>query len=158
LFWSAGLSHNFDTSTVTLATGVRYDEDPLAVITMEQYVNGNFDQQLDKGTVGISLYYSEFSQADTDILQTRKYGGILHGNYQLTSDLSCNVAFTAEKYDELLQDSYTRHFLVESGLSRTFAHDLTVSLNYIFSDYYSPGIYADNKNVNRVTIQVRKVF
>ena len=157
-FWSAGLSHNFDTSTVNLTTGIRYDEDPLANITKEQYVNGSFDQQLDNGSVGLSLYYSEFGLPDTDILQTRKYGGVVRGNYQLSQDLSCRASFTAEKYDNVILDTYTRMMLAEAGLSYSMGHELTIALNYTYADYYSPAIFADNKHVNRAILQIRKAF
>ena len=121
-------------------------------------MNGSFNQQLENGNVGLSLYYSEFSLADTDTLQTRKYGGTVRGDYRLTSDLNCTAAFTAERYNHSIIGSYTRRILVESGLSYALAHELTIALNYTFVDYFSPGVFEDNKHVNRAIIQLRKVF
>jgi len=158
VYWNAGFSHVFDTVTTTINTGVKYNEDPLLNLTQETFVTGRLEKRFIKGALALALNYSEFTLADTDTLETRKYGGVVQGRYEFTSRLNGSLAFTAEKYDEVLLDSYTRRLLVNSGLSYLLPADMTVSLNHIFVDYYSPDIATDNKEVNRVILEVRKVF
>ena len=158
VYWNVGASHAFPAATVTVATGVRYDEDPLNSITQESFVIGGVTKRLKKGSLRLALYYVEFDQSTTDTVETRKYGGVARGSWDFSSRLNGNLGFTAEKYDQPPLNTYTRRFLVESGLGYSLGELCTVSLNYTYVDYFSPGIPADNKQVNRAILAVKKVF
>jgi hypothetical protein len=158
IYWNVGFSHAFDTLTATFSTGVRYDEDPLLTVTQETFVTGGLEKSLKRGTIGLTLYYSEFDLAETNTLQTRKYGGTLKGGYEFTSRFTGSLGFTAEKYEEQIPKTYTRRFVVEPGLNYLLAEKLTVSLNHVFVDSYSPVIATDNYQVNRIILGVSKVF
>jgi hypothetical protein len=157
-YWNVGFSHVFNTLVTTINTGVRYDEDPLLNVTQETFVNGSLEKQLKRGSLGISLYYSEYGQSGTNKLQTRKYGGAAKGKYEFTARLSGSLGLTAENYYDTTANSHTRRLVVESGLSYLLAETLTLALNHIYVDSYSPGIAMDNYQVNRVIAEVRKVF
>ncbi len=158
--WNAGLTHVFDTTTVTVTTGVKYDEDPLRNITRENFVNGNIEQGFKRGSVGFSLGYSEYVLTTIDPVKTKKYGATARGQYEFTVDVSGNLAFTAEKYELPLQvqGSSIKHLQIDSGLSYLLAEKLTASLTYIYAQYTSPGITSNNYHVNRGMIEIRKTF
>jgi hypothetical protein len=158
VYWHAGALHSFTTVTASVNTGVKYDEDPLHNIIQNTYVTGNLEKQLPSGTLGLSLTYSEYTQSESDVLQTRKYGGVVSGKYEFTSQLNGNLSFAAEKYEQKFFDSYTRRFVVDTGLSYLLAKQLSLALTYIFVDYYSPGIATDNKRVNRAMLAISKTF
>lgn len=158
VFWNAGISHTMDTVTASVTTGKHYIEDPLRSIIQETFVTGVLEKRFDKGLVSLSPIYSEYVQAGSDSINTRKYGATARGQYSFTDDLSGSVSFGAEKYEQPQFGSYTRRFLVTSGLSYLIARQLTVSLFYNYADYYSPGIAADNRHVNRGMIEIKKVF
>lgn len=82
----------------------------------------------------------------------------MRGQYEFVTDLNGSISFTAEKYEQPLLGSYTRRFLVDSRLSYLLAEQLSVSLGYVYSDYYSPGILTDNRHVNRVMVELKKTF
>lgn len=157
-FWNAGVTHAFPTIVTTLVTGVKYDEDPLSTITRETYVNASVNKEMSAGAVGGSLYYSEFAFADTGKLNTRKYGGRIHARHEFGSRLSGSVSFTAEKYEQPLFSGNTRRLIAESGVSYRLAEQLTISLSYIYVDYYSREILSDNRHINRVILEVQKYF
>ncbi|MDD2541020.1 MAG: TIGR03016 family PEP-CTERM system-associated outer membrane protein [Desulfuromonadaceae bacterium] len=158
IIWNAGFTHAFDIVTVTVSTGVKYDEDPLRNIVKESFVTGIIDKSLNRGTVSFSPYYSEYALSQSNILQTKKYGVMVRGQYELTTNLKSNLALTAEKYEQRLLESYTRRLEVNSGLSYLLAEQLTVSLSHIYVEYYSPGIVYDNRHVNRAMIEIKKIF
>jgi len=158
LAWHAGLTHVFDTVTATLITGVRYNEDPLSNIMKESYVSGIIEQRLKRGSISFSPMYSEYAMTKTDTLQTRKYGATVSGQYDFSADLKGKLAFTAEKYEQQLSDSYTRRLQVDSGISYLLAEQLTVALSYVYAGYYSPGIITDNFHVNRAMVELKKTF
>ncbi|MHB8056676.1 MAG: TIGR03016 family PEP-CTERM system-associated outer membrane protein [Desulfuromonadaceae bacterium] len=158
LAWNAGLAHVFDTVTATVMTGVRYNEDPLSNIIKESYVSGIIEQHLNRGSISFSPIYSEYATTKTDALQTKKYGATVYGQYDFSIDLKGRLAFTAEKYEQQLSDSYTRRLQVDSGISYLLAEQLTVGLLYVYAGYYSPGIASDNRHVNRVMAELKKTF
>lgn len=157
-YWNAGLTHAFDTVTVTLKSGVSYDEDPLHNIIQDTYVSGDLEKRLLRGSLGLSLYYAEYTQVQSDALQTRKYGGIARARYDFTPHCTGRLSFTAEKYDQKLLDSYTRRFIVESGIDFLLTKELTLALSHYFVDYYSPGIATDNYEVNRGIVELKLAF
>ncbi len=158
LAWNAGLTHVFDTVTATVITGVRYNEDPLSNVMKESYVSGIIEQRLKRGSISFSPLYSEYAMTKTDTLQTRKYGATVSGQYDFSTDLKGRLAFTAERYEQQLVDSYTRRLQVDSGISYLLAEQLTIALSYVYTGYYSPGIAADNLHVNRAMVELKKTF
>ncbi|MDD2272186.1 MAG: TIGR03016 family PEP-CTERM system-associated outer membrane protein [Desulfuromonadaceae bacterium] len=158
LAWNAGLTHVFDTLTATLTTGVSYNEDPLSNVIKESFVRAIIEQRLKRGSISFSPVYSDYATTKTDTLQTRKYGATVTGQYDFSADLKGRLAFTAEKYEQQLLDSYTRRFQVDSGISYLLAERLTVALSYVYAGYYSPGIITDNWHVNRAMVELKKTF
>jgi predicted porin len=165
--WNAGLMHTFDTVTGTVSTGVRYDEDPLRNIMKESFVSGAIEKRLNRSSFSFSSQYSEYVptkteslQSGTGILKTKKYGATAGCQYEFTADLNGRLGITAEKYEyeQPLFRSNTRRYQVDSGLGYLLAEQLTVSLSYIYVEYYSPNIATDNRHVNRAMIEIKKTF
>ncbi len=156
--WSAGATHVFDTATATITTGVKFNEDPLSNNVQERFVSAVFEKRFQRGSLSLSPYYSEYILTDTDTLQTKKIGAVVQGTYELFTDLNGRAACTAEKYEQPTYDGYTRRLQIESGLSYLLAKQLTVSLSYIYVEYFSPDIAADNRHVNRGMIEIKKTF
>lgn len=157
-FWNGGFVHTFDNVIATIITGVKYDEDPLRNIIENSFVEASAENISKFGSVRLSANYSEYTLIETDTLQTKKYGVTIRGSHEFTSDLSGRVAFTAEKFEYPSINSYTRRFLVDSGVSYLLANQLTLSFTYIYSVYNSPDIVADNRHVNRAIIEIKKTF
>lgn len=157
-YWNAGFAHAFETFTATINTGVRYNEDPLRNITKETFVTGGLEKPLQRGSLSLFPYYSEYALAETNTLETRKYGGTAQGRYEITPLLNASLRFTAERYDHYPSGSYTRRFVVDSLLSYLLAETVTVSLRHVFTDSYSPDIATDTHQVNRIIVAVSKKF
>lgn len=158
IVWNAGMTHVFDSVTGTVITGVRYNEDPLRNSMKESFVGGTIERHPGRGSLSFSPQYSEYVATRTDALQTRKYGATVLGKYGFYADLNGNLGIGVEKYDQPLLGSYTRRIQVDCGLNYLLGDQLTVSLLYLFVDYYSPEIIADNRHVNRAIIELKKIF
>lgn len=163
--WNAGITHAFDTVTGTVTTGVRYDEDPLRNIMKETFVSGTIVKRLNRSSFSLSSQYSEYIPTKTDPLQTttislktKKYGATASCQYEFTADLNGRLGITAEQYEYPQLDNHTRRYQVDSGLSYLLAKQLSFSLSYIYVDYSSSGIVADNKRVNRAMIELKKIY
>lgn len=158
IVWNAGINHVSDTVTGTVTTGVRYDEDPLRNIVQETFAAGSMEKRFAKGSLSFSPMYSEYVLTETDTLQTKKYGATARGQYELTSRLKSNLAVTVEKYELPLLGSHVWRYHVDSGVVCLLARQLTATLTYIYTEYTSPGIAAENRYVNRGMIEIRKTF
>jgi hypothetical protein len=158
-FWSAGITHTFDSATANLNTAVRYSDDPLGnTTTLDTSYNLNITRTFDRGALTLLGSYTEFSDADTKKLKNRRYTGGITGAYELVQDLRGTFGFTYEYYNDILLDSITRKYFGDCGLSYNFGKDLTLGLTYKHTNYSSATIAADNYKVNHVILEVKKVF
>lgn len=168
-FWNAGITHTFDTLTVNLGTSVLYAEDPLNNIAKETAYFGNIQKLLKRGTVGLSLGYSEFEKNETDLFNiqrprdTKRYSGIIKGTHHFNERITGELALTGEKYDQenvvlLNTKGSTRKIFVDGGVTYILGEQATTSLFYRYVDYYSRDIPWDNKEINRVIVQFSLLF
>lgn len=156
--WNAGLTHTFDTVTANLSTGTKYSDDPLGVSTLETSYSAALTKSLQRGSLTLQGSYTEFSDANADKLKNKRYSGGFTGAFELMQDLRATLGLTYEKYRELLLNGTTNKYYVDCGLSYSFGKELTTGLTYKYIDYSSARIATDNKQVNRVMLEVKKVF
>ncbi|HET6419163.1 MAG TPA: TIGR03016 family PEP-CTERM system-associated outer membrane protein [Geobacteraceae bacterium] len=158
-FWNVGLTHNFDPYTVTLETAVQYVEDPTGNLTQNTSYTGTLGRKITRGSIAMTLGYFEYKDMMTDQKTTTTYSAGLKGTYELLPRLTSSLEFSADKYHHNQSPGgYTRHFYVNPIVTYELFHDFTVALNYSFVDYYSPTVASDNYHMNRVLVEVKKVF
>lgn len=169
-FWNAEFKHQFNYIVTTLGTKVLYGEDPLRSITKETTHSGGLDYLFAKGMIGAMVSYSRFLDTALDRDITKRKSAIIRGRYELRSDLAADILLEASRYDQNESEISTSRVLVGTGsvyyrtlqagagLSYNYGENLTFSLLYRYIDYYSPRIVEDNKEINRVILEVRKVF
>lgn len=155
-YWNAGISHTFDTFTVTATAGVQYPEDPLTGLTRETNYTLALDKPLTRGSIGLSASYSEYS--GENIERTKRYGIGFTGKYDLTERLSSRLNAKVERYDYRDPSGNTRRIYITPGLTYSLPWETSLSLAYSFIDYHSAARYADNYAVNRVVLEVSKTF
>jgi hypothetical protein len=157
--WSAGITHTFDTVTANFNTSVTYADDPLGVTsTLATTYSGNITRNFSRGMITLLGSYTEFSNSDTNKLQNRSYTGGFTSAFEILQDLRGTLGLNYNYYNSVLLDSITRKYLADCGLSYSFGKDLTAGLSYKYSDYSSAKIANDNYRVNRVILEVKKVF
>lgn len=157
-FWNAGIKHQFGSVAAMINASVRYYEDPLRRTTQDTSYSGAVDRNFKRGTAGVFISYAEFVDTEIDRMLTKSSTAGVRGKYELMNDLAASLSFEATRYDHKDTGSYTRRLFVDAGLSYSFVKDLTCSLYYRYIDYYSPVIVTDNKQINRVILEIRKIF
>ncbi|MBC7961372.1 MAG: TIGR03016 family PEP-CTERM system-associated outer membrane protein, partial [Steroidobacteraceae bacterium] len=156
--WRAGLTHSFDTLTANVSTATRYSDDPLGVSTLETSYSASLTKTLQRGSLTLQGSYTEFSDANTDTLKNKRLSGGFSSVFEITQDLRSTLGLTYEKYRNLLPGGTTDKYFVDCGLNYNFGKELTAGLTYKYIDYSSARIVADNKQVNRVMLEVKKTF
>jgi hypothetical protein len=155
-YWNAGLTHDFDPYSLTVNVGVQYPEDPLSGFTKETNYNLALNRTLERGGIGLSVYYSDYDGETVD--RTKKYGVGLTGNYELTEKLGSRLGANVERYEYRYGSGHTRRIYISPGLTYSLPWESSLSLTYSYIDYHSASRYEDNYAVNRVVLEVRKVF
>lgn len=156
--WNAGLTHAFDTVTANVSTGRKYSDDPLGASTLETFYNASLTKSLQRGNLTLQGSYTEFSDAKADTLKIKRYSGGFTGAFELMQDLRGTLGFIYENYQDLLLNGTTDKYFMDCGLNYSFGKELTAGLSYKYIDYSSAKIAADNKQINRVILDVKKVF
>jgi len=91
-------------------------------------------------------------------MKNKRYSGGVNGAYELVQDLRVSLGFTYENYHDLLLQGITDKYFVDCGLNYSFGKELSLGLSYKYIDYSSAIIVADNKQINRVILEVKKSF
>ncbi|MGA7827471.1 MAG: TIGR03016 family PEP-CTERM system-associated outer membrane protein [Geobacteraceae bacterium] len=154
-FWNAGITHTFNTLSVSFTTGVQYPEDPLSGLTRETDYNLALNKTFARGNVGLSVYYANYDGEAVD--RTKKYGVGITGKYDVSEKLSGSLAANVERYD-FRDTGHTRRIYVAPGLSYSLPWKTSISLFYAFVDNESAARPVDNYQVNRVGLEVKKQF
>lgn len=156
--WNAGITHTFDTVTANISTGTKYSDDPLGTSTLESFYSASLTKNFQRGSLSLQGSYTEFSDANADKLFNKRYSGGFSSAYELTQDLKGTLALTYENYRDILLNGTTSKYFVDCGMNYSFGKELTTGLSYKYIDYSSATIATDNKQVNRVILEVKKVF
>lgn len=156
--WNAGITHAFDMVTVTLSAGVTYTDNPLGSSSQQTTYSATVKKMLARGDVGLTSSYTEFVDTTTDKMVNKRFSAGGSASYELVQYLRGSLGLTYEHYNDLLLNGYTNRYFVDSSLNYDFGKELTAVLSYKYVDYSSLTIATDNKSVNRVILELRKVF
>jgi len=160
--WSAGLTHVLGTITLNLSAGTSYSDDPLGGSILQTTYGGSLVKTLPRGSVTVLGSYSKLSTEFSGVNDVRQsnntWSGSLSGIYELMQDLRGNLGLNYQNYHDLVFGSRTNRYFVDSGLNYDFGKELTAGIYYKYSDYSSAELVADNRRINRVIFEVKKVF
>lgn len=156
--WDFGVSHDFRLLVATVALGVRYVEDPEGSILREENYRLAVNRDWTRARLGLSVSYSEYFDANLDELDTRRYGGTASYAHELTSRLNGTATFSAFRFEEELEDTWTRRLIGSLALAYLLAPDFTSSLTYYRIDSHSPELPEDRYETNRIFLELKKVF
>lgn len=158
IFWDFGVTHDFRLLVGTAAVGVRYVDDPEGTIQREESYRLSATRDWTRSRLTVSGGVSDFYDSDIDRLDTRRYGGTLNFFHELTSRWSGIFTFSGHKYEEKLDDTWTRRLIGSLGLSYMIAEDFTTTLTFYRIDSHSPQVPDDRFETNRVFLEARMVF
>jgi hypothetical protein len=156
-FWNVGLTHNFNTYVVSAETRVDYIQDPQQNLSQQTSYTGSLEKIFPRGNAVLSVGYIRYKDVKLDKVTTDTYSAGFKCGYQFLPKLSGKLDFIAEDYD-YKGSGHTRRFYVNPYLSYDLGQNFVVSMNYIFVNYHSKQIYDDNRNLDRVMLDVQKTF
>lgn len=159
LFWSSGLTHDFNFAVATAETRVQYTEDPLRSAVKETLYAANLKKDLARGNVNASVSYSEFEIINTGATDRRKFAISADGKYELIERLTASLGVIGERYSKKIVSDYPYRFIGNAGLSYTFNNNVSLALNYSYiTNRYAIDESAGSKNINRIVTEMTITF
>ncbi len=168
-YWDLGITHDFGTLTGSARVAVDYQEDPEGTILRREYYDLTLIWYFQRGSALLSLDYSDYLDAATDEVDTRRYGGDFSVQYELAPRLSGSAGFSWKEFEErdkveagpgvfIDNDTDTRRLITSVSLAYLLGRDFTATLGYYFIDSHSPQEEDDRYESNRIILEVRKTF
>jgi hypothetical protein len=184
MFWNAGVTHDFTQFTLILETKVQNSSDPqtgtngrtgstasidpLNVSDKQTIYSGRVEKAFDRGSISFSTIYTEYDDTGNSQDSAKdKLSFNIGGNYEILEKLNLGLSVTGEHTDYRSNvssayynnDNYPYRFISSARLSYTFKDDLTIGLNYIYTTNLRDLVTtSDAEEVNRVIVEIRKVF
>jgi hypothetical protein len=158
VFWNGSIVHRFSAFTGSLEASLDYIENPQGNPSRVNTYSMSVFRARERSSLNFSASVKEYRDSETKGLQTKTYTGNGNIKYEFTPKLTGNVDFTVEKFEEKLQLSYTRRFLVGLEIEYMFSKGLALNFKYRHTDSYSPKIASDNYDNNRFIVMAEKSF
>jgi hypothetical protein len=158
VYWDAGITHAYSTMTLSFETGLSYIEDPLRALRREDRYVATIKKNTERTSLVASVGLWEYRDAETKHLETTSYrtnGTISHA---VTQNLKGIFTYTVERLEDNRMDTYTSRYLPGARFDYRSSETLTMSLDYRYTNNYSPDIYTNNYYSNRVMVEIKKTF
>lgn len=159
VFWSAGLTHDFNFVVATAETRVQYTEDPLRSSIKETLYSGRLSRSFDRGSVEASVGYSEFEIIETGMLDRRRFSVSAGGKYEVVEHLTLSLGGAGERYSARSATDYPYRFTGNAGGVYALSNSLNLGLSYSYiTNRYAIDESAGSRNTNRVILELTKTF
>lgn len=158
IFWNAGISHKFDTVLISLDTARDYTANPSGDPVKKDTHRLAVNHTLNRSEQNISVSLSEFRDAVTNDLETRKYGISAYLRHELTPKITGSLDFSYDKFERKLRNTFTKRYLGTVRFDYELYEDFYLAVEYKYADSHSPGIPEDNYINNRAIIEIKKRF
>lgn len=158
VFWEAVLNQRFPTVTVIYETGLRYIQDPLQSQRREDRYLVTIRKDVERNSIVLSGGLMEYRNAENKHLETTRYRVMASVRHALTTRSQINLDVAAERLRDYPSGTFEERYLTGARFEQLVMEELTLALDYRFTNVYSPEVYSNNYVNNRYTVELRKVF
>jgi hypothetical protein len=158
VFWDAILTHRYSTMTVTYETGLRFIPDPYVILRREDRYLATVKKEVERTSLVVSGGLIEYRNIRNKHLESSDYrvNGKLSHAISTTSKIILDLS--ADWYWDYLAYSKTQRYLTGVRFEHLVAENLTLALEYRYTNSYSPDVYSDNYFNNRFSVELKTVF
>jgi hypothetical protein len=160
--WDGGLDHRGPILAIHLETGRTWVEDPNNIEIREDRFVATLHGGSARTSGGVTLARRDYGWARETV--TRKYTVSLDIRHDVTERLTGTLSVTGDRYNlyDLIYrdivDSRTTVYNTDARLEHKAGENFTIALNYHFTTSRTPGQALLGYDVNRLLIEVKKVF
>jgi hypothetical protein len=159
LVWDAGITYHMGSMSVRGETGRTWVEDPYRVERREDRYVAGLRVENERTSGGFSAALRDYGVGQYN--DERRYTTTADFSHYLSEKLQGKYALTIDRYENYPADSPDTMTIVYNTDIRFDHHStasLTLSLSYRYTDSYSPNLYGNNYQANRVLAEVKKIF
>ena len=157
--WEAGIIHTRPTLTLSIETGRTYIQDPLLIDRREDRYIAALRIGKERTNGGISIGLRNYGEER--YLDSRRYSTAVDFSHFLTERTQARYALFIDRYEQYptyAPNTTTVVYITDVRLDYHASESTVVSLNYVYTDSYSPDIFINCYKVNRVLIEAKKSF
>ncbi len=158
VFWDAVLTQHYPTVTLSYETGLRYVPDPISKLRREDRYLVMVRKEVERTSLAVSGVVMEYRDAEHNNLENTSHrlnGTISHA---ITTKSKIMIDLTAEGLKDYLSSASTDRYLTGVRFEHIAMENLTLALDYRYTNVYSPDVYLTNNYNSRFTVELRKVF
>ena len=158
IVWDAGITHRYSTVTVMYRMKSNYVPDPLNILRRVDSYEASLTKEVPRTSFSVSAGLFEYRTVKTDHLEETNYRLIGTMSHAISPTLTLLLRESIQRIEDNVIDTTTS--IWESGvrLERKILEDLTLSLDYRYTNAYSHDNYYDNYVNNRFSVEIRKYF
>ncbi|MGC1453907.1 MAG: TIGR03016 family PEP-CTERM system-associated outer membrane protein [Nitrospirota bacterium] len=158
VFWDASFIHRYSTMTVTYETGLRFIPDPILILRREDRYLATISKAVERSSLSVSGGLIEYRNVINKHLETSSYQVTGTLNHALTTKSKIILDLGAYRLKDYLVHAKTDRYLTGARFEHLLAENLTLALDYRYTNVYSPDVYSYNYFNNRFSFELRKVF
>ena len=158
VFWDVVVTHRYPTVTISYETGLRNIPDPLRGLRREDRYVVTIRRDVERTSLLISGGIREYRDAEFKHLENTSYrlnGAVSHA---VTTTSKILLDLTTERLVDNRTGADIDRYLTGVRYEYVSMENLTLALDYRYTNVYSPDVYAVNYFNNRFTVELRKVF
>ncbi len=157
-FWNAGFQHAFPKFSFSFETSLQYIEDPTRILRRQDQYIATIKREVERTQYSVFASFYEYRNAFTNHLEDSSYnvgGNITH---RLTTNSSISLNLTYQRLEDAVNNTYTEIYLAGGRYEYLLHENLTLALEYRYTNSYSPEIFANDYYNNRIFVELRKRF
>ncbi len=157
-YWTAGFNHKLPKFSFSFETGLAYVEDPERVLRRQDRYVATIRREVERTTYSVTGSLMEYRNAQTKHLEDTSYsvGGTITHNITTNSKILLNLTY--QRLEDNVNNTYTELYLSGGRYEYLLRENLTLALEYRYTNSYSPDIFNNDYTNNRVIAEVKKVF
>jgi hypothetical protein len=157
-FWDVGFNHQFPKFSFSFETGLRYIEDPFRVLRRQDRYIATIRREIERTTYSVAGGFVEYRNAYTKHLEETSYtvgSNIVH---KISTNSKISLDLSYQRLEDNVNKTYTELYLSGGRYEYLLLENLTLALEYRYTNSFSPDIFENDYFNNRYTIEVKKVF
>ena len=157
--WDAGVIHKLPTITLSYETGRTWLDDPFFILRREDRYIAGIRKEVERTSIGVTAGYREYG-IDNNV-DERRYTTTASFSHYLLEKLQGSYALSIDGYYRFprrAENTTTIAYWTDVRFDYHAQEAISYWINYQYIDSYSPDIYTDNYNTNRVTIGITASF
>jgi hypothetical protein len=158
VYWDVNFKHRYSTMTVTYETGMRFIPDPNLIVRREDRYLATVMRAVERTSLLVSGGLIEYRNITNKHLESSSYQVSGTMSHAITTKSKIILDLGVERLKDYLVYTKVDRYLTGVRFEHLAAENLTLALDYRYTNVYSSDVYSDNYVNNRFSVEIRMAF